>query len=393
MDHLRHFQVSEDPFRSDHLEKFQVEVPSQADAWRRVDRGVRQGKGLIVLSGAVGTGKTSVARQLYQELEEEVFEAAMLVVLRGRVDAGWLFARFAVQLGVEDVADEREALIGQIYERLAIIREDGRHAVLIIDDAHALAAPETLVDVCGLVKLEYEDRTLLSVVLAGGPALLETLASDSQLAHRVDVRVELAPFTREECAGYLAHRVQTAGGNPKLLLPGAVASLHDLSGGAPGRMNTLADNALYEAFLAGRSEVARSDVEKACADLGWIDAVPPASQEEPARRARIPREAASTLRPVAVSAEVTAPDPRGLSDLDSELEAVFENTGAAMAEGQQTMLMDFESTGAPAASHRPLPPEAAAAPTEIQLEPTDSLEAPPKEGDEVDDLFMELLED
>jgi hypothetical protein len=57
------------------------------------------------------------------------------------------------------------------------------------------------------------------------------------------------------------------------------------------------------------------------------------------------------------------------------------------------MLMDFESTPARAASSRPLPPRAAAAPTEIQLEHADALEAPPKEGDEVDDLFMELLED
>ena len=70
MEYLHHFQLSEDPFRNDHLERFISETPSQADALQRLDRGVRQGRGLIVLAGPVGSGKTVVARRLYEELEE-----------------------------------------------------------------------------------------------------------------------------------------------------------------------------------------------------------------------------------------------------------------------------------------------------------------------------------
>src|SRR5262245_64945777 len=99
-----------------------------------------------------------VVRRLLESLEEEVFDASMLVVLHGAADAGWMLTRFASQLGIEEPAAEREALLAQIYEKLAIIREDGRHAVLIIDDAQALATHTTLAEVCGLLKLEYEDR-------------------------------------------------------------------------------------------------------------------------------------------------------------------------------------------------------------------------------------------
>ena len=71
MEHLHHFGLAEDPFRSDAADKFDVELPSQQDALARLDRGVRQSRGLVVMIGAVGSGKTRVARHLYDGLEEE----------------------------------------------------------------------------------------------------------------------------------------------------------------------------------------------------------------------------------------------------------------------------------------------------------------------------------
>ena len=178
MEHLQHFGLAEDPFRNEpRLETF-FETHANRDALRRLERGLRQAKGLLVLAGDVGAGKTMVVRRLLESLEEEVFDASMLVVLHGAADAGWMLGRFATQLGIEEPAPEREALLAQIYEKLAIIREDGRHAVLIIDDAQALASQPTLAEVCGLLKLEYEERRLLSLVLTGAPSLEQALAND-----------------------------------------------------------------------------------------------------------------------------------------------------------------------------------------------------------------------
>jgi type II secretory pathway predicted ATPase ExeA len=395
VDHFHHFGLAEDPFRNDHHEKFTVETPSQVDAVRRLDRGVRQARGLLTLIGGAGAGKTMVARKLYEELEEELFEASMMVVLRGSANADWLLTRFANQLAVDEPAPEREALIGQIYERLAIIHEDGRQAVLVVDDAQGLASRETLTEVCGLARLEYEDRRVVSIVLAGAPSLKHAFASDPLLAHHLEIQVALPPFGREEAARYLGQRIQLAGGKPQILLAGAVARLHELSSGAPGLLNTLADNALFEAFLEGRHQVARSDVERAYADLGWGDL-----------RARV--ETSSTS--VAAALGVTRPRPGGnptaeatqvsssaVEDLDSKLEAVFgEGTSAAAptnaADAGQTVLMSFQA-GSPSAARRPASAGAGAAPTEIQLEPQDATPAPPSEEDEVDELFMELLDD
>jgi len=371
VDYLHHFGLNDDPFRNDHHDRFIAETPSQTEARRRLDRGVRQGRGLVLLVGGPGSGKTLVARRLYEELEEEMFEASMMVVLRSRVDSDWLLQRLAGQLGVEEPASGREALIAQIYERLAIIREDGRHAVLIVDDAQALASAETLAELSALVKLEYEDRRVLTVVLVGSPALESALCADPHLAHQVEVKVRMPGLDPEEAATYLGHRLSVAGGDPEILLPGAVATLRDLTRGAPGLMNGLADNALFEAYLAGRKQVTRNDVESAWRALGW-----PSGSSAAATPSRDASERPHG-RSRASLAEATAPDLDGMGELDSELDAVFDSGATAAREPRAAVPVSI-------------------APTEIELGPADALDGPPKEDDErdaVDELFMELIDD
>ncbi|MFQ5416285.1 MAG: ExeA family protein, partial [Myxococcota bacterium] len=326
MEHLHHFHLSEDPFRNEPLLRYVFDSPQQREALRRMDRAVRQAKGLCVLIGDVGSGKTMAVRQLLEDLEEEVFEASMMVVLNGAADATWMLTRFARQLGIEEPAPEREALIAEVYDRLAIIREDGRHAVLIIDDAQALAAPQTLSEVCGLLKLEYEDRRLLSLVLAGIPKLAEALASDPVLSHRVDVKVNLAPLDVEASAAYLAHRLRVARGDSGILEPTAVTALYELGRGIPGLMNTLADNALFEAFLCGRAAVTSLDVERAHRDLGWSP--PEAAEPAPISAPDAPLEEAPSASDPGLSGS--------LDTLDSELEAVFDV--GALAPGDDAIL-------------------------------------------------------
>ncbi len=364
MEHFQHFGLAEDPFRNEpRLEDF-FETHANRDALRRLERGLRQAKGLLVLAGEIGSGKTMVVRRLLESLEEEVFEASMLVVLPGAADAGWTLGRFAGQLGIETPASEREALLTQIYEKLAIVREDGRHAVLIIDDAHALTSQPTLAEVCGLLKLEYEERRLLSLVLTGAPGLEQALANDSTLAHHVDVKVRLEPLDPTGAAAYLAHRIDAAGGNPAILDPGAVAALHALGGGLPGRMNTLADNALFEAFLCGRAKMTRTDVERASRDLGFgaPEAAPLPVAPEARPLANPPAER------VVRRAELEIVDPidDSLGELDSELEAVFETREAPR-------------------------PAQYAPPTRPRV----LHQAPPKDplDESGDDLLVELLED
>ena len=299
----------------------------------------------MLFTGDVGAGKSLVVRQLLETLEEEIFEANLVVLLKPEVDAHWLLARFAKLLGVEEPPAERDVLLAEVYEQLAIVREDGRHAVLIVDDADALAAGGALADVCGLLKLEYEERRLFTLVLTGGVALASAVTDDVVLQQHVELHVHMQPLDAAAATFYLKKRLERGGGDTSLFEPAAAAALHAIAGGRPGLMNVLADNALFEAFLAGHSSVAVGDVERAHADVGWkaigapdVGVSAPLTQSS----ASAPAAAASPERPrAAPTAEATvlmggaldSSEPLSLFDpvepsdgtLDADLDAVFAN--------------------------------------------------------------------
>lgn len=379
MEHLQHFGLSRDPFANEPIPDHFLDLGPHRDARLRLERAVRQRKGLCLLTGEVGCGKTMVARQLLDTLEEEVFDANMMVVLNASADAAWIMTRFARLLGIEEPRAEREALVAQIYEQLAIVREDGRHALLLIDDAEALAGGRTLADVCGLLKLEYEDRRLLTLVLAGGPPLSRAVAGDPGLAGRVEVRVELQSLDRAAAREYLERRIQAAGGAVAIVHDEAMDAIHRLSRGLPGRINTLADNALFEAFLAQRNQISAVDVQRAHRDLAWstvetAPAAPDAPVEMPAVETApvaAPTHAEPVRDPGASIGEhdVISPESPGFDQLDSELDAAFAIGG--------------NGSGAPAGD------TLSGATFGNEALETDK----PEDDDDVEDLLVELIEE
>ena len=275
MEHLRHFQLSDDPFRNEPLPGMWLETPPHEDALRRIDRGVRQARGLMVLMGEGGAGKTLLLRRLLEQLEEEIFAVHHLGGVSPGADGMWLLRHLAVQLGLEvdPSATGREPLVAQVVEQLSIIREDGRHAVLVIDDAQGLAHSDAMAEVGSLLRLEYEDRRLLSIVLSGDPSLEMALANTPNLATRVDVKARLTGLDAESTRDYMAHRIQRASGYVEIFEPQALEALCEWGRGLPGRMNTLADNALYEAYLSRLNQVTANEIARAHEDLA-LSALP-----------------------------------------------------------------------------------------------------------------------
>ena len=290
MEHLHEFGLVRDPFANDPVSGFYYESPVHRAAQQRLMRGVTQGKGLCLLVGEAGCGKSTLARRVLDELEEEAYEAGLLVILHSGVDASWLLARMARLLGVEEPAEEPQAIFAQVYDRLSVFAEEGRRPVVIVDDAHLLAARELMEALRALLDLEYEDRHPLTLILVGAPELDRTLALDPALPHRLDVRVSLDPMDLPTSAAYLGHRISAAGGHPSLLEAGSVEAIQRLGCGLPRRMNTLADNALFEAHLASRTRVTPGDVERAARDLGLaaVDVAPLAEHLHAGDAARAP---------------------------------------------------------------------------------------------------------
>ena len=221
----------------------------------RLTHAVSRMRGLSVLVGDIGAGKTTLARRLLDALPEEEYEAALFVIIHSGVTASWLLRRIALQLGVENPAQEKLALLSQLYQRLMQIHEQGRKAVVLIDEAQMLETRELMEEFRGLLNLEVPERKLISFVFFGLPEIERNLRLDPPLAQRVAMRYRLEPFTEESTRAYLEHRIRTAGGTRIPFTPAAIEVLHRLSGGTPRVINTLCDNALFEAYLAKENEI------------------------------------------------------------------------------------------------------------------------------------------
>ncbi|MBW2295036.1 MAG: AAA family ATPase [Deltaproteobacteria bacterium] len=271
MEHLHHFGLKLDPFQNEPDLRFYFDSVSHIAPYRRIERGLRQNKGLCVMTGEGGTGKTLLTRRLLEGLEEEIFDAQLMLMMPGATDATSVLSRYARMVGVEDADDDRPAQLAQIYEQLAIVREEGRHSVLMLDDAQLLSM-QALAEIGGLLNLEYEDRRLVSLLLVGLPQLDVTLSHEPSLAQRIDVRARLEPLDYENSAEYILHRLGHGGGGPEMIPPDAMSALYKFGRGRPRLLNTLADNAMFEAYLAGRAQLATEDIERAAADLGIGDA-------------------------------------------------------------------------------------------------------------------------
>lgn len=269
MSYLEHFGLSEEPFSNAPVSRFYFESPQHAQALVRLTHAVSRMRGLSVLVGDIGAGKTTLARRLLDALPEEEYEAALFVIIHSGVTASWLLRRIALQLGVENPAQEKLALLSQLYQRLMQIHEQGRKAVVLIDEAQMLETRELMEEFRGLLNLEVPERKLISFVFFGLPEIERNLRLDPPLAQRVAMRYRLEPFTEESTRAYLEHRIRTAGGTRIPFTPAAVEVLHRLSGGSPRVINTLCDNALFEAFLVNQHEVDAPRIEAIAANLSF----------------------------------------------------------------------------------------------------------------------------
>ncbi|HTS79273.1 MAG TPA: AAA family ATPase [Myxococcaceae bacterium] len=269
MSYLEHFGLTEEPFSNAPVNRFYFESPQHQQALVRLTHAVSRMRGLSVLVGDIGAGKTTLARRLLDALPEEEYEAALFVIIHSGVTASWLLRRIALQLGVENPAQEKLALLSQLYQRLMQIHEQGRKAVVLIDEAQMLETRELMEEFRGLLNLEVPERKLISFVFFGLPDIERNLRLDPPLAQRVAMRYRLEPLTADSTRSYIEHRIHTAGGTSLPFTPAAIEVLHQLSGGSPRIINTLCDNALFEAYLAQETTVDAPRIEEIARNLAF----------------------------------------------------------------------------------------------------------------------------
>jgi type II secretory pathway predicted ATPase ExeA len=287
VNYLDFYELGQEPFSNAPVSRFYYGSVQHAQALMRLTHCVSSMKGLAVLVGDIGAGKTTLARRMLDSLPEAEYEAALLVIIHSGITAQWLLKRIALQLGVESPADEKLALLSQLYQRLVRIYEQGKKAVVLIDEAQMLASREIMEEFRGLLNLEVPERKLLSFVFFGLPELEQNLRLDPPLAQRVALRYRLESLTDDATDAYVRHRLRLAGAPRVPFTPEAVAAVHRFARGTPRVINTLCDNALFEGFLAKAREIDAALVERIARDLGLEPAAPPAGARPVAAAERL----------------------------------------------------------------------------------------------------------
>lgn len=268
MTYLDYFEFTQEPFSNAPVSRFYYNSTQHSQALTRLMHAVGSMKGLSVLVGDIGAGKTTLARRMLDSLPESEYEAALLVIIHSGITANWLLRRIALQLGVESPAQEKLALLSQLYQRLLQIYESGKKAVVLIDEAQMLETRELMEEFRGLLNLEVPERKLISFVFFGLPEIEKNLKLDPPLAQRVALRYRLEPFTAESTEAYVKHRLRLAGCPRMPFTPAAIEAVHVRSGGTPRVINTLCDNALFEAFLSRHEHIDEGLVSRVADNLG-----------------------------------------------------------------------------------------------------------------------------
>ncbi len=272
MDHLQYYGLQQEPFSIVPLTNFYYHNDQHDQAFMRLKHAVEGMRGLAVLVGDVGTGKTLLARRLLEALPEDDYEAALIVVLHADVTGEWLVRRIAQQVGAEDLTGGKVDVLGRLYERLNAIAESGRKAVILIDEAHMLRSPEVLEEIRGLLNLELAHAKLLSIVMFGMNELDRCLSGEPALKQRMAMRFQLKNFPPDVLVDYIRFRLFHAGTSQQVFSASALEGIYELSKGNPRLVNVICDNALFEGYVRKASLPLDADV---IASVGYDLGLPP----------------------------------------------------------------------------------------------------------------------
>ena len=267
MSYLEFYNLKEQPFSNSVDNRFYFNSNQHSQALVKLKYAADERKGLAVLTGGIGTGKTTLARRLLDELDEGVFESALLVIIHTSITSEWLLRKIAVQLGVQNPVEEKTELLGQLYHRLEEIDESGKKAVVLIDEAQMLQRKEVMEEFRGILNIELDGQKLITFILFGLTDLNAHLALDEPLQQRIAIRYQLESFTEKMTEEYIRYRLEVAGSKKDLFSKDSFALIHRYSEGIPRLINTICDNALLEGFLRKKEKIDKEMIQEVASDL------------------------------------------------------------------------------------------------------------------------------
>ncbi len=231
---------------------------------------VNSGKGFVMLTGEVGTGKTTLLHALLQQLDAKTNTA---FIFNPRLDPLGFFRVLFEELGIGPACESKAEYLLALNQYLIDKLAAGERVLLIVDEAQNLSA-EMLEEIRLLSNLETPTSKLIQIMLVGQPELQELVDQPQlrQLRQRIALRHHLRPFDEWEMADYVNGRLSKAGHTGRgLFKKKAIRELHQLTGGTPRMINNICDSALLIGYVRQEASLGSDVVREAASDLGLIE--------------------------------------------------------------------------------------------------------------------------
>jgi general secretion pathway protein A len=264
--YTEHFGFSDVPFSVTPDPRFFYANPLYHEAFASLRYGIESRKGFVVITGEVGTGKTTLLKIFMQSVESTIHTA---FIFNPKLSFTELLRFILNDLGISNSVEDRLTLMGRLNDYLIEQLKKDHIVALLVDEAQDLS-DEVLEELRLLSNFETDKDKLIQIVLMGQPELDERLDQPGlrQLKQRVGIRCRLAPLGRHEIIPYMNHRLKTVGYEGKELFDrDAVERITLYSKGIPRLINVICDNALLIAYAASKRKVSAEMVEEVARDL------------------------------------------------------------------------------------------------------------------------------
>ena len=229
--------------------------------------GMRQKKGFIVVTGEVGTGKTTLIHYLLGKLNgSDHTKTAYL--FNPKITVTDFFEYILKDLGVDIRRGTKGDYLHALHQTLLTAYQNGEKAILIVDEAQGLS-PALLEEIRLLSNFETSKSKLLQIVLVGQPELDKTLKQSNfrQIRQRINMRYHLKPLSEKETKEYIEKRLQIAGAKSPLFPKKAIKEIYRISRGIPRLINILCDNSLLNGYASEKDVIGKKLVREAARDL------------------------------------------------------------------------------------------------------------------------------
>ncbi len=290
--YLRHFGLADKPFRVVPSPRFLFASDTHDEGRARILYGIRESRGFVVVTGAVGLGKTTVMLSVLDQLDTHVRAA---LIFNPVADFVQLLRAIAFEFGIDADGRDEVSLLRDLnlflVERLAA----GETCVLLVDEAQNLSI-DLLERLRTLSNLQTEESSLLQIVLVGQPELVTKLENPSllQLRQRIGVWYEVKPLDARDTCAYIHHRLRLAGSRvPEHVIDRVTAErVHHYADGVPRVINQICDTSMVIAFGRDADRVRREHVDEAAAELRLVEPLP----SSPAERHPVEANGAETAK-------------------------------------------------------------------------------------------------